>query len=151
MLLSLDQFSLGGDGGGFGLPGGGGDERGLYNSFGADAEEEDEYAGYGSRRGNGGRPLGHGHSFSDDFDHQDAVSRASSQYTRTRRSNSSSNFTTTTAGRHHASNSGSMGTPRQAPQSRGAYQRERKESKDSSVSSSDMGHSSQAGQRWASG
>lgn len=154
MLLSLDQFSLGGDGGGFGVPGGGGEERGLYNSFGAEAEEEDEYAGYEPRRGNGAaRPLGHGHSFSEDFEHPDAASRASSQYTRTRRSNSSSNYTTTTTGRHHASNSGSVGTPRQAPQSRGAHPRERKESKDSSVSSSDMGHSSQAGgsQRWASG
>ncbi|KFY99600.1 hypothetical protein V498_00637, partial [Pseudogymnoascus sp. VKM F-4517 (FW-2822)] len=154
MLLSLDQFSLGGDGGGFGIPGGGGEERGLYNSFGAGAEEEDEYNGYEPRRGNGGaRPLGHGHSFSEDFEHPDAASRASSQYTRTRRSNSSSNYTTTTTGRHHASNSGSVGTPRQAPHNRGAHPRERKESKDSSVSSSDMGHSSQAGgsQRWASG
>lgn len=153
MLLSLDQFSLGGDGGGFGVPGGGAEERGLYNSFGAEAED-DGYAGYELRRGNGGaRPMGHGHSFSEDFEHQDAASRASSQYTRTRRSNSSSNYTTTTAGRHHASNSGSVGTPRQAPQSRGAHPRERKESKDSSVSSSDMGHSSQAAgsQRWASG
>ncbi|OBT50967.1 hypothetical protein VE04_09469 [Pseudogymnoascus sp. 24MN13] len=147
MLLSLDQFSLGGEGGGgggFGIPG----AEGLYNSFGA---EEDGYAGYEIRRGNGGRQLGHGHSFSEDFDH-DAASRASSQYARTRRSNSSSNYTTTTTGRHHASNSGSMGTPRQALQSRGAHPRERKESKDSSVSSSDMGHSSQAGssQRWGS-
>jgi hypothetical protein len=152
MLLSLDQFSMGGEGGGggFGIPGGGGE--GLYNSFGAQAEEDDGYAGYEIRRGNGGRQLGHGHSFSEDFDH-DAASRASSQYARTRRSNSSSNYTTTTTGRHHASNSGSVGTPRQAPQSRGAHPRERKESKDSSVSSSDMGHSSQAGssQRWASG
>ncbi|KFX99566.1 hypothetical protein V490_01754 [Pseudogymnoascus sp. VKM F-3557] len=150
MLLSLDQFSLGGDGGGFGVPGGA-EERGLYNSFGAGAEEEDEYNGYEPRRGNGARPLGHGHSYSDDFEHQDSASRASSQYTRTRRSNSSSNYTTTTTGRHHASNSGSVGTPRQAPQNRGAHPRERQESKDSSVSSSDMGHSSQAGasQRWA--
>ncbi|KFY11220.1 hypothetical protein V492_04572 [Pseudogymnoascus sp. VKM F-4246] len=155
MLLSLDQFSLGGDGGGFGVPGGGGgEERGLYNSFGGQAEEEDEYAGYEPRRGNGGgRQLGHGHSYSEDYDHQDAASRASSQYTRTRRSNSSSNYTTTTTGRHHASNSGSVGTPRQTAQNRGAHPRERKESKDSSVSSSDMGQSSQAGngQRWASG
>ncbi|ELR08326.1 hypothetical protein VC83_04663 [Pseudogymnoascus destructans] len=149
MLLSLDQFSLGGEGGGgFGVPGGGGE--GLYNSFGA--EEEHGYAGYDIRRGNGGG-LGHGHSFSEDFDHQDAASRASSQYTRTRRSNSSSNYTTTTTGRHHASNSGSVGTPRQAPQSPGAHPRERKESKDRNVSSSDMGHSSQTGssQRWALG
>lgn len=98
MLLSLDQLSFGNDGifnGGMSV-----DEARLYSSF-----ADDDYRGYSSGRGTV-RPAMHGHSLSSDYENRDGESRASSQYTRTRRSNSSSNFTTTNA------KYGAIGTPR---------------------------------------
>lgn len=144
MLLSLDQLSFGGDTV-FGMSA---DDARLYSSF----ADEDNYSSYSPQRINS-RPS-HGHSFSSDFDNHDAASRGSSQYTRTRRSNSSSNFTTTNGRVNHGNGAGSIGTQRPSQvQSRGLYSHSGKGSKGSSSTASfDLGYAQVTGnQRWAQG
>jgi hypothetical protein len=151
MLLSFDQLSLGQEGGAFGAPLQTHDEDQLYSAFG----EEENYPTYTAARNN--RPLGHGHSYSSDFEGHEAANRSSSQLTRGRRSNSSSNFQTGLTrlnSLRNEPNSSSSGTVQRANQSqpRAIHSRSGKGSKGSSANSFDLGYAQvTSSQRWAHG
>ncbi|KAI9643518.1 hypothetical protein NHQ30_008137 [Ciborinia camelliae] len=86
MLLSLDQFSFGQED--FSLRNPTLDEDRLYSSFG----DDDPYQSPQNFAARGGR--GHAYSYSSDYDPTDDSSRYSDKISRSRRSNSSSNFQT---------------------------------------------------------
>jgi hypothetical protein len=150
MLLSFDQLS-GQEGGSFGAPLQTHDEDQLYSAYG----EEEHYPTYTAARNT--RPLGHGHSYSSDFEGHEAPNRSSSQLTRGRRSNSSSNFQTGLArlnSLRNEPNSSSSGTVQRAnqSQSRTLHSRSGKGSKGSSANSFDLGYAqATSNQRWAHG
>jgi len=85
MLLSLDQFSFGQDGDGFGRQPTV-DEEQLYSTFG-DEESYHPNSNFAPR----GNRVGHTYSYSSDYDQADDASRYSGP-SRGRRSNSGSNF-----------------------------------------------------------
>jgi hypothetical protein len=88
MLLSLDQFSFGHEGGGFGTQPTVEEEQ-LYSAFG----DEEPYQPTSNFAARNGRGIGHTYSYSSDYDNADDSSRYSGgQLSRGRRSNSSSNF-----------------------------------------------------------
>jgi hypothetical protein len=147
MLLSLDQFSFGNEGSLFGGPVP--EESQLYSGFG----QED--GGYGYVPPRSARP-GHGHSFSSDYENYESSSRTSSQLTRGRRSNSSSNFPTTS--NRLTTSMSNQSIPAQRPpatqQNRAAHSRGGKGSKASSAGSSsfDLGYAQvTSNQRWVHG
>jgi hypothetical protein len=151
MLLSFDQLSFGQEGGAFGAPLQTHSEDQLYSAFG----EEENYPTYTAARNN--RPLGHGHSYSSDFEGHEGTNRSSSQLTRGRRSNSSSNFQTGLArlnSLRNEPNSSSTGTVQRANQSqpRAIHSRSGKGSKGSSANSFDLGYAQvTSNQRWTHG
>jgi hypothetical protein len=139
MLLSFDQLSFGQEGGAFGAPLRTHDEDQSYSAYGG----EEHYPTYTAARNN--RPLGHGHSYSSDFEGHEATNRSSSQLTRGRRSNSSSNFQTGLArlnSLRNEPNSSSSGIGQRANQSqpRAIHSRSGKGSKGSSTNSFDLGY-----------
>ncbi|KAF4637817.1 hypothetical protein G7Y89_g263 [Cudoniella acicularis] len=150
MLLSLDQFSFGQDG--FGTQPTV-DEENLYSSFG-DEESYQPTSNFAPRSSR----LGHTYSYSSDYDNADDSSRYSSQLSRGRRSNSSSNFQSglgrinsirNEAGSH--SFVGSNRPPIPVPP-RGVHSRSGKGSKGSSANSFDLGYAQvTSSQRWAHG
>lgn len=151
MLLSFDQLSFGPEGGAFEAPRQTHDEDQLYSAFG----EEEHYPTYTAARNN--RPLGHGHSYSSDFEGHESTNRSSSPLTRGRRSNSSSNFQTGLArlnSLRNETNSSSSTTVQRANQSqpRAIHSRSGKGSKGSSANSFDLGYAQvTSNQRWAHG
>lgn len=146
MLLSLDQFSFDHGGVGPGVPQSAYDEVQLYTSPG----DEDTYTMYSSSQ-NARRP-GHGYSHSSDYEGHDIARRSSSQLTRGRRSNSSSNFQTSLGRVDSLHKSiGSNGSASRLPQgqSRVLHSRSGKGSKGSSANSIDLGYAQVLGtQRW---
>lgn len=139
MLLSLDQFSyLNQNGAGFGLPPTTDDEAQLYSAFG----DEQPYSTFSPN--NSVRRPQHGHSYSSDYEAHDSTNRSSSQMTRGRRSNSSSNFPTI------AKNNPGTGTAgRSQIQPRALHSRSGKGSKGSSANSFDLGYAQVTSQqRW---
>ncbi|KAK3896940.1 hypothetical protein C8A05DRAFT_48241 [Staphylotrichum tortipilum] len=145
MLLSLDQLSMGNIGGGIGGGGGGGapprgsafDEPGIYPQF----NDDSRAMTFNSRSG---RPaMGHGYSYSSDFEGADDASRVSS---RGRRSNSSSGYHHAGLGRINSMRELSQRAPAHAMHSRG-----RKGSKSSSTTSVDGYAQVLGSQRWAKG
>lgn len=159
MLLSLDQLSMGHISNSFSVGGGGGggsrannydDDRG-YSYANDDDRRAMTFSNFSSRttRANTG-VNGHGYSYSSDMEGPDDASRASSQPSRGRRSNSSSGFQSS-LGRinsmREVSHQRSIpGTPRHL-HSRGG-----KGSKSSSTNSIDGGYAQViSSQRWARG
>lgn len=148
MLLSFDQLSFGQEAGAFGSALQTHDEGQIYSAFG----EEEHYSTYAA--GRSGRPLGHGHSFSSDFESHEATNRASSQLSRGRRSNSSSNFQTGLTRLNSLRNDSSSGTVQRANQSqpRALHSRSGKGSKGSSANSFELGYAQvTSNQRWTHG
>lgn len=157
MLLSLDQFSFGQEGDGFGPRQPTVDEERLYSSF-ADEESYQPAQNFAPRNG-----RGHNYSYSSDYDNGDDSSRYSGQLSRERRSNSSSNFQSS-LGRinsirndpapnpgYSGSRAGSKGPPPPI-QTRGLHSRSGKGSKGSSANSFDLGYAQvTSNQRWAHG
>lgn len=144
MLLSLDQLTFGHDSGAFGSVQGIRADDMRY-------EDESNSSTYSPQLINS-RPN-HVHSFSSDYENHDSASRASSQYTRTRRSHSSSNFATSSGRINHGNTGGSIGTQR-PQQNQGVHSQERKGSKGScsSTNSFDLGYAQvTSNQRWAQG
>ncbi|KAM0327187.1 hypothetical protein ACHAQA_006319 [Verticillium albo-atrum] len=150
MLMSLDQFSMpplgAASGSGTGNGTGGGNSRGAVFD---DASQSYAYNDAdGSARATNGRDRranGHGYSYSSDFEGADDSSRYSSQHSRGRRSNSSSNFQSS-LGRINSIRS-TPGTPKHL-HSRGGG----KGSKSSSTNSVDAGYAQVlSSQRWAHG
>ncbi|EEY17023.1 Sec7 domain-containing protein [Verticillium alfalfae VaMs.102] len=148
MLMSLDQFSmpsLGTNASGSGTISGNGkgalfDDASQGYVYNSDADPLARATAGRDRRANG-----HGYSYSSDFDGADDSSRYSSQHSRGRRSNSSSNFQTN-LGRINSIRS-TPGTPRHM-HSRGGG----KGSKSSSTNSVDAGYAQVlSSQRWAHG
>ncbi|CRK07041.1 hypothetical protein BN1708_009765 [Verticillium longisporum] len=148
MLMSLDQFSmpsLGTNASGSGTISGNGkgalfDDPSQSYVYNSDADPLARATAGRDRRANG-----HGYSYSSDFDGADDSSRYSSQHSRGRRSNSSSNFQTN-LGRINSIRS-TPGTPRHM-HSRGGG----KGSKSSSTNSVDAGYAQVlSSQRWAHG
>jgi hypothetical protein len=141
MLLSLDQFSMGSVGGQYGAS-----TRNLYDSEPLFFQYENDGA---AGRGSGTRPgrsnTHHTYSNSSDLEAGDDSSRVSSQPSRGRRSNSSSNFQSS-LGRINSLRSQPPTTPR------GLHSRGGKGSKSSSSNSIDAGYAQVLGsQRWAQG
>ncbi|KAK7433405.1 hypothetical protein QQZ08_000345 [Neonectria magnoliae] len=163
MLLSLDQFSMGQLGDKYGP----GPRSHTYDDaapqFGA-ADPQRTWTATSSNNGGGGRVNGHQYSYSSDLEAADDSSRLSSQQSRGRRSNSSSNFqsgfTRLNSVRESArrtqpgSGSGSASGPGPGP-SRAMHSRGGKPgSKSSSTTSAsvDAGYAQVLGsQRWARG
>ncbi|KAH6682550.1 hypothetical protein B0J14DRAFT_127608 [Halenospora varia] len=153
MLLSLDQFSFD-QGGGFGTQPTV-DEENLYSSFGDDSESYQPTSNFAPR---GGR-LGHTYSYSSDYDNADDSSRYSSQISRGRRSNSSSNFQSGLGRINSIRNDGGSlsfaSGPNRPPipiPPRGIHSRSGKGSKGSSANSFDLGYAQvTSSQRWAHG
>lgn len=152
MLLSLDQLSMGQLNGGY-SGGGGGGSRSAYDdptfsSFGDDDRRAMTFSSRTTRGNTVGN--GHGYSYSSDLEGADDASRASSQPSRGRRSNSSSGFQSS-LGRINSMREMSRqrsipGTPRHL-HSRGG-----KGSKSSSTNSIDAGYAQVlSSQRWARG
>jgi len=136
MLLSLDQLSMGQIGTSFGAPRSAFDEPGVYPQF----NDDSRAMTFTSRSG---RTIGHGYSYSSDFEGADDASRISS---RGRRSNSSSGYQPG-LGRINSMRETSQRSPGRALHSRG-----RKGSKSSSTTSIDAGYAQVLGsQRWARG
>jgi len=151
MLLSFDQLSFGQEGGAFGTSLQTHDEDQLYSAFG----DDEHYPTYTAARNN--RPLGHGHSYSSDYEGHETTNRSSGQLTRGRRSNSSSNFQTGLArlnSLRNELNNSSGGTVQRANQSQtqAIHSRSGKGSKGSSANSFDLGYAQvTSNQRWAHG
>jgi Sec7 domain/Pleckstrin homology domain len=149
MLHSLDQISFGQGGAAPRTPQPSYDEAQLYSSFG----DEDAYPLYNTPQ-NVRRP-GHGHSHSSDYEGHDLTRRPSSQLTRGRRSNSSSNIQTSLSRVNSIQMNGSSnGTAVRPPQvqPRVLHSRSGKGSKSSSANSFDLGYAQVTGtQRWAHG
>ncbi|KAG9230298.1 hypothetical protein BJ875DRAFT_159597 [Amylocarpus encephaloides] len=152
MLLSLDQFSFGHEGEGFGRQPTV-DEEQLCSIFGED-ESYHQTSNFASR---GGR-IGHNYSYSSDYDNADDSSRYSGP-SRGRRSNSSSNFQSGLGRINSIRNdvgggsfAGSSRGPSGPTPSRGIHSRSGKGSKGSSANSFDLGYAQVASnQRWAHG
>jgi hypothetical protein len=148
MLLSLDQFSFGG--GAFGSAPGPTEEAPLYAAFG----DEEPYSTFNPSRT--GRGPGHGHSYSSDYENPESTTRSSSQMTRGRRSNSSSNFQLG-LGRINSIRNDQHGSAAAVQRSgttqpRPLHSRSGKGSKGSSLGSVDLGYAQVSGtQRWARG
>lgn len=153
MLLSLDQFSFGQDGDGFGRQPTVEEEK-LYSSF----VEEEPYpptSNFASRNARNGRGAGHGYSYSSDYDIADDSSRYSGgQNSRGRRSNSSSNFQSS-LGRIDSKRDNSTFAPRgqpQQPAQLALHSRSGKGSKGSSTNSFDLGYAQvTSNHRWTHG
>ncbi len=158
MLLSLDQFSFGQEE--FGRQPTVEEEQ-LYASLGDESYQPT--SNFASRNGRGAGQ--HSFSYSSDYDNADDSSRYSSQQSRGRRSNSSSNFQATTGrveGKRNGTGvnssfgsstfGGSRGLPQNIPP-RGTHSHSGKGSKgSSSVNSLDLGYAQVTGsQRWARG
>jgi hypothetical protein len=147
MLLSLDQFSYDQDDEGQPTA----DEVRLYSTF-ADEESYQPPQNFAPPRN--ARPA-HNYSYSSDYDNADDSSRYS-QLSRSRRSNSSSNFQLGLGRLNNArndtgSNPAFRGPPIQIP-SRGLHSRSGKGSKGSSANSFDLGYAQvTSNQRWAHG
>ncbi|KAL5323476.1 hypothetical protein ACEPPN_008013 [Leptodophora sp. 'Broadleaf-Isolate-01'] len=154
MLLSLDQFSFGQDGDGFGRHPTV-DEEQLYSTF----PEEESYQPAHNFPTRNGRGIGHNYSYSSDYEVADDSSRYSGgQLSRGRRSNSSSNFQSSLGRINSVRNDGTStfsGTRPPAPQQippRGIHSRGGKGSKGSSVNSFELGYAQvTSNQRWAHG
>ncbi|PVH76056.1 hypothetical protein DL98DRAFT_592637 [Cadophora sp. DSE1049] len=154
MLLSLDQFSFGQDGDGFGRQPTV-DEEQLYSTFG----DEESYQPAQNFAPRNGRGIGHNYSYSSDYDPADDSSRYSGgQLSRGRRSNSSSNFQTNLGRINSVRNDGTStfsGTRPPAPHQippRGIHSRGGKGSKGSSVNSFELGYAQvTSNQRWTHG
>lgn len=150
MLLSLDQFSF--DSEQFRQPTV--EEERLYSSF---ADEEPYHPTQNFAAPRGGRGVGHNYSYSSDYENGDDSSRYSGQLSRSRRSNSSSNFQSGLARinstRKDSIPSSTFNTrpPVQVPP-RGIHSRSGKGSKGSSANSFDLGYAQvTSNQRWAHG
>ncbi|XMA14032.1 hypothetical protein WAI453_006823 [Rhynchosporium graminicola] len=141
MLLSLDQFSFGQGGDGFGRHPTV-DEEQLYSTF-----TEETYQPAQNFAPKNGRGVGHNYSYSSDYEAPDDSSRHSGEKLgRGRRSNSSSNFQTNleriNSIRNDATSTFSATRPAAPPQiiPRGTLSRNRKGSKGSSANSFDLGY-----------
>ena len=151
MLLSLDQFSFGQDGEGFGRQPTVEEER-LYSSFG----DEEPYQPAQNFAARNARGAAHNYSYSSDYENADDSSRYSSQLSRGRRSNSSSNFQSGLGRINSIRNDsqafpGARGPPVQIPP-RGIHSRSGKGSKGSSANSLDLGYAQvTSSTRWAHG
>lgn len=150
MLLSFDKLSFGQEKGAFGSVLPTQEESQLYNAFG----DEEPFPTYTNAHNI--RTLGHGHSYSSDYDIHD-TNRPSSQMTRGGRSNSSSTFQAG-LGRlnsiRNEPNGSSSGIVSRPPQShtRILHSRSGKSSKGSSAGSLDLGYAQTSGtQRWTHG
>ena len=153
MLLSFDQFSFGADGDGFGGQATVGEER-MYSSYGHEGSYQPTQDFAGPRNGRG---VGRSYSYSSDYENADDSSRYSEKLSRSRRSNSSSNFQSSlgriNSGRHDAGPNSTFprGPPTHTPPRR-LHSRGGKSSKGSSANSFDLGYAQVTGtQRWAHG
>jgi hypothetical protein len=141
MLLSLDQFSMGGNGGAqYGTS-----SRTMYD----DSFAGDEVSRTSTNPTRTTRGTGHAYTYSSDLEGADDSSRISSQNSRGRRSNSSSNFQSS-LGRINSLRESSMRN--QPGTSRPMHSRGGKGSKSSSSGSVDAGYVQVlSSQRWAQG
>lgn len=143
ILLSLDQFSFGQED--FSLRNPTLDEDRLYSSFGDDEPYQSlhNFAPRGSR--------GHAYSYSSEYDPADDSSHYSDKNSRSRRSNSSSNFQTGLARINSVRND--IGEPLRGPPIQHRGRRNNTESSvGSSANSFDLGYAQvTSNQRWAHG
>ena len=149
MLLSLDQFSFGPDDEGRRPTV---EEEQLYSTFG---DEESPLPNQNFAAPRNARGLGHTYSYSSDYENADDSSRHSDKLSRSRRSNSSSNFQSVLGRKNSMRNETNSifarGPPTQIPP-RGIHSRSGKGSKGSSANSFDLGYAQVTGsQRWAHG
>jgi hypothetical protein len=149
MLLSLDQFSFGPDDEGRRPTV---EEEQLYSTFG---DEESHLPNQNFAAPRNARGLGHTYSYSSDYENADDSSRHSDKLSRSRRSNSSSNFQSVlgrkNSMRNETNSTFTRGPPTQIPP-RGIHSRSGKGSKGSSANSFDLGYAQvTSSQRWAHG
>ncbi|KAM0158472.1 hypothetical protein ACHAQE_005488 [Botrytis cinerea] len=143
MLLSLDQFSFGQED--FSLRNPTLDEDRLYSSFG----DEEPYQSPQNFAARGGR--GHAYSFSSDYDPADDSSHYSDKISRSRRSNSSSNFQTGLT-RINSIRNDTGGSLRGPPIPHRGGRKNTGSSVGSSANSFDLGYAQvTSSQRWAHG